>query len=91
MLAHFSHHLIAALLQPLLPFIRDDFALDYTQAAWIVSAYTLAYGFSQLPGGWLADRIGVLVAGRLTQVGRAEEIFSTPGSREVAKFVGTEN
>ncbi len=58
MLAHFSHHLIAALLQPLLPFIRDDFALDYTQAAWIVSAYTLAYGFSQLPGGWLADRIG---------------------------------
>ncbi len=42
-------------------------------------------------GRRLADRIGVLVAGRLTQVGRAEEIFSTPGSREVAKFVGTEN
>lgn len=57
-LAHFGHHLIAALLQPLLPLIRDDFKLDYTQAGWVVSAYTLAYGVSQLPAGWLADRIG---------------------------------
>lgn len=64
MLAHFSHHLVSALLTPLLPFIRDDFSLDYTQAAVLISAYTLAYGISQLPGGWLADRIGprVLIA-----------------------------
>lgn len=58
MLAHFSHHLLAALLTPLLPFIRDDFALDYTQVGWIVSAFLIAYGISQLPAGWLADRIG---------------------------------
>jgi len=58
MLAHFSHHLINALLQPLLPFIRDDFGMNYTQAGWIISAFTLAYGISQLPAGWLADRIG---------------------------------
>ncbi|MFC1953661.1 MFS transporter, partial [Chloroflexota bacterium] len=58
MLAHFSHHLINSLLQPLLPFIRDDFGMNYTQAAWIVSAFTFAYGISQLPAGWLADRIG---------------------------------
>lgn len=58
MLAHFGHHLLAALLMPLLPFIRDDFALDYTQAGWVVSAFTLSYGISQLPAGWLADRIG---------------------------------
>ncbi len=57
-MAHFSHHLLAALLQPLLPFIRDEFTLDYTQAAWVLSAFTLAYGISQLPAGWLADRIG---------------------------------
>ena len=57
-LAHFSHHLIAALLPPLLPLIRDDFKLDYTQASWIGSVFTLAYGVSQLPAGWLADRIG---------------------------------
>jgi len=57
-LAHFSHHLLAALLVPLLPFIRDDFTLDYTQAGWLISAFTLSYGISQLPAGWLADRIG---------------------------------
>jgi MFS family permease len=38
--------------------IRDDFKLDYTQAGWVVSAYTLAYGLSQLPAGWMADRVG---------------------------------
>jgi len=58
MLAHFGHHLLAASLVPLLPFIRDDFALSYTQAGWVVSAFILSYGISQLPAGWLADRIG---------------------------------
>jgi MFS family permease len=38
--------------------IRDDFKLNYTQAGWVVSAYTLAYGLSQLPAGWMADRVG---------------------------------
>lgn len=47
-----------ALLIPLLPYIRNDFSLTYTQAGWLILAYHLAYGISQLPGGWLADRIG---------------------------------
>ncbi|MBA7493241.1 putative sulfoacetate transporter SauU [subsurface metagenome] len=58
MLAHFSHHLLTALPVPLLPFIRDDFALDYTRSGLVISAFGLAYGFGQLPAGWLADRIG---------------------------------
>ncbi len=58
MLAHFGHHLLAALLTPLLPFIRDDFALNYTQAGWVASAFTLSYGISHLPAGWLADHLG---------------------------------
>ncbi len=57
-LAHFSHHLLTALPVPLLPFIRDDFALDYTRSGLVISAFSLAYGFGQLPAGWLADRIG---------------------------------
>lgn len=58
MLAHFAHHLLTALPVPLLPFIRDDFALNYTQSALVVSAFTLSYGIGQLPAGRLADRIG---------------------------------
>lgn len=58
MLAHFAHHLLTALPIPLLPMIRRDFALDYTQAGLVISAFTLAYGLSQLPAGWLADYIG---------------------------------
>jgi len=57
-LAHFSHHLLTALPVPLLPFIRDDFALDYTRAGLVVSGFSLSYGIGQLPAGWLADRIG---------------------------------
>jgi len=57
-LAHLAHHLLTALPVPLLPFIRDDFALDYTQSALVISAFTLSYGISQLPAGRLADRLG---------------------------------
>ena len=57
-LAHFSHHVLTALLTPLLPFIRDDFSLSYAQSGLVVSAFTLAYGITQLPAGWAADRIG---------------------------------
>jgi len=57
-LAHFGHHLVSSLLAPLLPLIRDDFALNYAQAGLVVSAFNLSYGIGQLPAGWLADRIG---------------------------------
>ncbi|MCL0057049.1 MFS transporter, partial [Dehalococcoidia bacterium] len=57
-MAHFGHHLLTALPVPLLPLIRDEFALDYTQAGWVISAFSLSYGIGQLPAGWLADRIG---------------------------------
>jgi len=40
-----------------MPFIRSTFGLDYTQSGFVLSSFTLAYGFGQLPAGWLADRI----------------------------------
>jgi MFS family permease len=58
LLAHLSHHLVTALPVPLLPFIRDEFALNYTQASLVTAAFGIVYGASQLPAGWLADRIG---------------------------------
>lgn len=56
--AHFGHHLMMALLSPLLPFIRNDFTLSYTQIGGLLFAYNIAYGISQLPAGWAADRLG---------------------------------
>jgi MFS family permease len=57
-LAHFSHHFTAAIFQPLSPFIRDEFSLNYEQFGWMMSAYNIAYGASHLPAGWLTDRLG---------------------------------
>ena len=50
-LAHLSHHLVTALPVPLLPYIRDEFALDYTRAGFIISAFGVVYGVCQLPAG----------------------------------------
>jgi len=57
-LAHLGHHILSALLTPLLPYIRNDFGLNYTRAGWLVTANFFSYGAAQLPAGWLADRIG---------------------------------
>jgi FSR family fosmidomycin resistance protein-like MFS transporter len=56
-MGHFSHHVLTTITVPLIPFIRNAFDLDYTQSGLVVSAFTMAYGFGQLPAGWLADRI----------------------------------
>ena len=63
-LAHYGHHLLSSIVSPLLPFIRITFTIDVAQAGGLVSAFTIAYGISQLPAGWLADRLGqrVLIA-----------------------------
>lgn len=58
MVSHFSHHVMTALVAPLLPFIRSEFTLNYAQSGLLISAFSLTYGLSQVPGGWLADKIG---------------------------------
>jgi MFS family permease len=57
-LAHFSHHLLTALVIPMLPLIRDSFGLNYTTAGLVAAAFTFSNGLGQLPAGWLADKIG---------------------------------
>ncbi|MBE9514879.1 MAG: ABC transporter ATP-binding protein [Chloroflexi bacterium] len=42
-------------------------------------------------GQQLADRIGVLIDGRLVQTGNATDIFRSPQNEEVANFVSMEN
>jgi len=40
------------------PMIREEFVLDEVTLGIVFSAFTLAYGLFQVPGGWLADRFG---------------------------------
>lgn len=56
MLAHFGHHLCTAATIPLLPMIRDAFSLDYFQSGLLLSAFSLSYGFAQLPMAAISDR-----------------------------------
>ena len=63
-MAHFGHHLLTALPNPLLPAIRTAFSLSYTQSSFVTTSFALAAGAGQLPSGWLADRISpaILIA-----------------------------
>ncbi len=38
--------------------IRSDLSLNYTQAGIVISAFSITGGISNLPAGWLADRLG---------------------------------
>ena len=56
-----------------MPFIRDNFHLNYAQAGLLLSVFSITYGLSQLPSGWLADRLGtrILMAIGICGVGLA--------------------
>jgi MFS transporter, FSR family, fosmidomycin resistance protein len=56
MLGHFSHHLCTSAAVPLLPLIRDAFDLDYTRSGLLLAAFSLTYGFVQLPMAAISDR-----------------------------------
>jgi tungstate transport system ATP-binding protein len=59
--------------------------LAHYQPTILMSTHDLAQGRR------LADRIGVMLDGRLARSGDAEEVFKLPGSRDVAEFIGLEN
>jgi sugar phosphate permease len=42
----------------LLPLIREDLGISFTQAGLLSVAATLSYGLMQIPSGYLADRFG---------------------------------
>ncbi len=69
--AHFAEHLATALLVPLLPFIRAEFGLSYFQAGLLVSAHSIISGLTNLPAGWLADRVSLRWMMGITMAGVA--------------------
>ena len=81
-LAHLSHDICPSLLVPLLPLVREDFHLNYLQSGLLLSAFSITAGFSQLPLGWLADRLGrrILVTVGMMGVGVATIVVGlSPG------------
>ncbi len=69
--AHASHDLCTGLLVALLPFIKTSLGISYLQSGLLLSAYSVTSGLSQLPGGWLGDRVSrqVVIAMGLGGVG----------------------
>ncbi|MBI4268176.1 MAG: MFS transporter [Chloroflexi bacterium] len=47
------------MLRPLMPMVKSEFNLDYTQIGFLFTAFTLTNGLSQIPAGWLADRFSL--------------------------------
>jgi MFS transporter, FSR family, fosmidomycin resistance protein len=60
-LAHFGHHGIGAMMSPLMPMIRNDLGLTYTEVGFVMMAFSLTGGLSQLPAGFVADRWGMRI------------------------------
>src|SRR2546430_126357 len=50
------------------PMIMREFGLDKITMGWSVSAFNWTYALFQIPGGWLADRLGsrVVLAAAIT-------------------------
>lgn len=57
-LCQVAHFLTFAALPLLLPAVRNDLGIDFTQAGMLASAGALSYAFMQIPAGYLSDRYG---------------------------------
>jgi len=71
--AHFVSHYVQLLLGPLLPFVRAEFDVSYTEIGFALAAFNLVSAVLQTPAGFLVDRFGAraLLAGGLVLGGAA--------------------
>jgi MFS transporter, FSR family, fosmidomycin resistance protein len=70
--AHFVSHFYIILLAPLLPFVRAEYAVSYTEIGLAFAAFNVVTAVLQTPAGFLVDRFGaraLLVAGLVTGAG----------------------
>jgi ACS family D-galactonate transporter-like MFS transporter len=57
-LGQVAHFLTLAAMPLLLPAIRDDLSISYTEAGMLSAAGMLSYALAQIPAGYLSDRHG---------------------------------
>jgi MFS transporter, FSR family, fosmidomycin resistance protein len=70
--AHFVSHYYIILLAPLLPFVRSEYAVSYTEIGLAFALFNIVSATLQTPAGFLVDRLGaraLLVAGLLIGAG----------------------
>src|SRR5215471_7306792 len=66
--AHFVSHFYIILLAPLLPFVRAEYGVSYTEIGLAFAAFNIVSAALQTPTGFLVDRFGarkMLVTGLL--------------------------
>jgi FSR family fosmidomycin resistance protein-like MFS transporter len=56
--AHFVSHYYILLLAPLLPFVRADYGVSYTEIGLALAVFNTVTALLQAPAGFLVDRIG---------------------------------
>ena len=70
--AHFVSHYYILLLAPLLPFVRAEYGVSYTEIGFTFAAFNTVSAVLQTPAGFLVDRLGariLLVAALLIGAG----------------------
>ncbi len=59
--AHFVSHYYILLLAPLLPFVRADYDVSYTEIGLALTVFNTASAILQAPAGFLVDRLGARI------------------------------
>ncbi len=70
--AHFVSHYYILLLAPLLPFVRSDYGVTYTEIGLALAVFNTVSAVLQAPAGFLVDKIGArtpLIGGLLLGAG----------------------
>jgi ABC-type Fe3+/spermidine/putrescine transport system ATPase subunit len=73
------------------PTSREALLLDFQEIVRENGITTIIVTHDREEAFMLGDRIGVLIGGRLLQIGQRDEVFSRPVSEPVAEIVGIEN
>ena len=59
--AHFVSHYYILLLAPLLPFVRADYGVSYTEIGLALAVFNVVTALLQAPAGFLVDRLGARI------------------------------
>ena len=59
--AHFVSHYYIILLAPLLPFVRAEYGVSYTEIGFAFAAFNVVSAVLQTPAGFLVDRLGARI------------------------------